>query len=291
MSDPESALASACRQLGIDPNQRQLIRAGENTLYLLPGKVVARVTREGQIEVARKETRVSRWLHEAGVPVINVVSDIAQPKEVDGRAITFWRELPEHTEGSIEQVADILSQIHRLRPPAELHLPPLAPFVRLKQRIDEATAFETDDRAWLMAHLEQLQEAYRSIPTGLPFSAVHGDAWGGNIVSTAAGPVVLDLERFAYGPPEWDLASIAVDHFTFGSLSEQQWATFCERYGYDVTTWPGYTVLRDARELRKVTFAAQMATQHPGLNEQAQYRLSCIRGEHGSRPWHWTPVP
>lgn len=291
MSAPEIALAAACQQLGIDQDQARLIRAGENTLYRLPGSVVARVTREGQTEIARKETRVSRWLREAGVPVVEVVPDIAQPMEVDGRSITFWRELPDHSEGSVEQVADILRQIHLLRPPPELELPPLAPFVRLEQRIGEALVLENDDRDWLLAHLEQLKESYQSLSAGLPSSAVHGDAWGGNIVATATGPVVLDLERFAYGPPEWDLASIAVDHFTFGSLSKQQWATFCERYGYDVTAWAGYAVLRDARELRKVTFAAQMAAQHPGLNEQARYRLSCIRGERGPRPWHWTPVP
>jgi aminoglycoside phosphotransferase (APT) family kinase protein len=117
------------------------------------------------------------------------------------------------------------------------------------------------------------------------------DAWGGNIVATAAGPVVLDLERFAYGPPEWDLASIAVDHFTFGSLSDAEWAAFCHRYGSDVTQWAGYPILRDARELRKVTFAAQMAATNPALEENARYRLACIRGLHGPRPWYWKPVP
>lgn len=291
MSAPEVALAAACQQLGIDADQARLIRAGENTLYRLPGGVVARVTREGQTETARKETRVSRWLRAAGVPVVEIVPDIVQPKEVDGRAITFWRELPDHSEGSIEQVADILRQIHRLQPPPELELPPLAPFIRLRQRIIEAPVLKGADRDWLLRHLKQLQGRYQNLPAGLPSSAVHGDAWGGNIVATIAGPVVLDLERFAFGPPEWDLASIAVDHFTFGSLSAQQWATFCERYGHDVTSWSGYAVLRDARELRKVTFAAQMAAQHPGLDEQAKYRLSCIRGDHGPRPWHWIPVP
>ncbi|MFJ1542336.1 phosphotransferase family protein [Micromonospora chalcea] len=290
MTEAIAALTGACQQVGLDATGAELVRAGENVLYRLPGAVVARVARPGQIDAAAKEVRVSRWLQESGIPVVRVVPGIAQPVQVDGRAVTFWRELPDHREGSVDQVADILRQIHGLQPPPDLALPALAPFVRLKERIAETTVFNTDEREWLLAHLQRLTEQYETLPVGFPPAAVHGDAWGGNIVATATGPVVLDLERFAYGPPEWDLASIAVDHFTFGSLSAEEWAQFCTCYGHDVTEWEGYTVLRDTRELRKVTFAAQMAAQHRHLTGQARYRLTCIRGEKGPRPWHWTPV-
>lgn len=276
MSDPLTTLNNACQQVGLDSTAAELIRAGENTLYRLPAAVVARVTRAGGLEAARKETRVSRWLQHVGIPVVEAIPQIAQPVEIDGRAVTFWRELPAHSEGSIGQVADVLRQIHRLQPPADLELPRLEPFVRLDQRIATAAVLSTDDRAWLATHLERLQKQYEHLSPGLPQSAVHGDAWGGNIVATATGPVVLDLERFAYGYPEWDLASIAVDHFTFGTTSASQWAQFCARYGHDVTEWAGCSVLRDARELRKVTFAAQMADQYPHLAEQARYRLACV---------------
>lgn len=291
MTDVMAVLTHACQQAGLDPSGAELIRAGENTLYRLPGAVVARVTRRGQTDAAAKEVRVSRWLQQAGIPVVHVVPGVPQPVVVDGRAVTFWRELPDHHEGTVDQVAGILRQIHRLQPPPDLALPALAPFVRLKERIAETTAFDAEEREWLLKRLQRLTEQYENLPVGLQWAAVHGDAWGGNIVTTATGPVVLDLERFAHGPPEWDLTSIAVDHFTFGSMSAAEWARFCTRYGYDVTEWAGYTALRDVRELRKVTFAAQMAARHPHLIGQARYRLACIRNEHGPRPWHWTPVP
>jgi hypothetical protein len=102
---------------------------------------------------------------------------------------------------------------------------------------------------------------------------------------------MLDLERFAYGPPEWDLSSIAVDYTTFASFTAEVWEDFCQRYGYDVTAWAGFEVLRDARELRKVTFAVQMTPQRADIAEQARYRLACIRGGHGRRPWGWKGVP
>jgi aminoglycoside phosphotransferase (APT) family kinase protein len=292
VSDAREAMTAACKKVGLDPTGAELIRVAENTLYRLPGAVVARVTRADQAAVAAaKELRVSRWLGSTGVPVVEALPAVPQPVEVDGRAVTFWRELPPHQEGSIEQVADVLRRIHRLQPPPDINLPPLDPFVRLDIRIAEATVFGDQDRSWLLARLDCLADRYAQLPTGLPRSAVHGDAWGGNIVATDRGPVVLDLERFAFGPPEWDLASIAVDYFTFGSLSRRQWTSFCERYGLDVSEWPGYPILRDARELRKVTFAGQMATQFPHLREHARHRLACISGKRGPRPWYWTPVP
>lgn len=292
MTSTSQVLEKACAQVGLVAQSADLIRAAENTLFRLPGGIVARVTRTGQMEVASKEVRVSRWLQQVGIPVVQALPTIEQPVDVDGRAVTFWQELPPHRHGGIAEVADMLRQIHRLQPPPELALPALTPFVRLEQRITEATIFDTSDRDWLSAHLHHLIEQYETLPTGLPRTAVHGDAWGGNVViADGHGPVVLDLERFAYGPPEWDLTSIAVDHTTFGSLTNSEWTLFCQRYGHDVTDWAGHHILRDIRELRKVTFAAQMAVQYPGLSDQARYRLACIRRRQGPRPWYWKPLP
>jgi aminoglycoside phosphotransferase (APT) family kinase protein len=289
-ADAAAVLADACRAVGLDAASAELIRAAENTLYRLPGGVVARVTRKGQLAAAAKEVRVSRWLTTLGVPVVEALSEVQQPVEVGGRAVTFWRELPPHRRGTVLELAELLRQLHGL-PAPDFELPSLAPFVRLKERIEETAWLAEADRHWLLAHLAELKVRYAALPPGLPWCAVHGDAWGGNVAATADGPVLLDLERFAYGPPEWDLASIAVNHVTFGYVSAEEWAGFCQHYGHDVTTWAGFEVLRDIRELRKVTFAAQMAEQRQDIAEQAAYRLACIRGERGMRPWGWTGVP
>jgi aminoglycoside phosphotransferase (APT) family kinase protein len=184
----------------------------------------------------------------------------------------------------------VLRNLHRL-PAPPFTLPALAPFVRQRERISEARTLSDSDRDWLLAHLTGLEARYAALPPGMPWCAIHGDAWAGNVVVTDdSGPVLLDLERFAHGPPEWDLTSIAVGYTTFGDVTAQQWAQFSDRYGYDVTTWDGFEVLRDARELRKVTFAVQVAGQQPHLAAQAAYRLACVQGRHGPRPWGWTGV-
>jgi hypothetical protein len=127
--DPSAVLLEACRAVGLDATHAELIRAGENTLYRLPGRIVARVTREGQAVAAAKEVCVSRWLMAVGVPVVEALADIDQPAEVERRAVTFWRELPPHRRGNLAELADILRQLHAL-PAPDFELPPLAPFVR-----------------------------------------------------------------------------------------------------------------------------------------------------------------
>jgi aminoglycoside phosphotransferase (APT) family kinase protein len=290
VNEPLAALQEAGRRAGVDVGGATLIRQSENTLYRLPGGVVARVTRPGQQPAAAKEVRVSHWLDSVGVSVVQALTDVAQPVVAGERAVTFWRELPPHRYSTLPELAEVLRRLHALAPP-DFALPPLAPFVRLRERLTEAGWLPEPDRAWLLAHLVELEARYAALPPGLPSCAVHGDAWAGNVVVTDTGPVLLDLERFALGAPEWDLASLAVTYQTFGDYTRQEWTGFCTAYGADVTAWDGFPVLRDIRELRKVTFAIQLGPTRPDIAEQARYRLRCLQGKAEPRPWKWVGVP
>lgn len=101
---------------------------------------------------------------------------------------------------------------------------------------------------------------------------------------------MMDLERFAIGPPEWDLVSTAVSARTTGAVTRVEYDEFCTVYGQDVTTRVGYEVLAAARELRMVTYAAQHAASNPRWAAQAQYRVDCLRGRCGPRPWPWKGI-
>ena len=46
---PEQALRAACAQLGLDGAHAELIRLAENAIYRLPGRLVARISRPGQL--------------------------------------------------------------------------------------------------------------------------------------------------------------------------------------------------------------------------------------------------
>lgn len=142
-------------------------------------------------------------------------------------------------------------------------------------------------------HLAELRERWTHLPDGQPWCVVHGDAWVGNVVATEDGEIILlDLERTSIGPPEWDTVHTAIKYKTFASITAEEYQSFCDVYGYDVTTWAGYELLRDLREFRMTTMAAQTAVQIPADRAQADHRISCLRGKFGPRPWSgWRPVP
>ncbi|WP_084965856.1 aminoglycoside phosphotransferase family protein [Thermoactinospora rubra] len=284
-------LAVACQRAGIDPVGAELMRSGENVLFRLRGGIVARISRVGQMAAAAREVNVARWLEAHQVPAVQALPDVDQPVEVDGRAVTWWRELPPHRHGTALEVALALRRLHELPPPTTFDIGRLDPFVRLGERIDRAVTLPEADRAWMRDHLAGLRERYANLPAGLPESVVHGDAWIGNVVGTEDGRVVLlDLERCSIGPPEWDLVSTAVKVFTLGGITVEDYKQFVASYGHDVTQWAGFEMLRDIREFRLVCMAAQAAGENPVHHDEAVLRLACLRGERGPRPWTWTAV-
>ena len=289
---PEALLKEACAQVGLFADDAELIRQGENTLYRLPGQVVVRIAREGQVDAAKKEVAVSRWMASVGVKAVEALADVEQPIILDNRPVTFWRELPYHRHGEPPEVAAALKQLHAAPVPTDLNLAGLAPFVRLAERIEGASTLSDDDRGWLRGRLDELREAYAHLPAGLPKSVIHGDAWAGNVVVTEDGDtILLDLERCSIGPPEWDLVSTAIRRSTFGTMSADEYDDFAHAYGYDVMQWSGFETLRNIRELRVTCYAAQRASENPAMRDEAALRVACLRGERGPRPWPaWKPL-
>lgn len=297
MSEPENrgiggVLSRASRQVGLDSHGAQIMRLGENALFRLPGQVVARIARAGQVAAATREVQVARWLADQGVGVVRALEGVENPVIVDGRAVTFWCELPSHRAGTPAEVAQVLRRLHDLPPPSEFSLAPVAPFVRVGERIDAALTLPEGDQTWLRRRLSELRDHDQVLPDGLPTRVIHGDAWGGNVVRTRDGQVVLlDLERCSLGPPEWDLTSTAMKHTSLRWITAGDYQSYCRHYGHDVTAWSGYARLRDIRELRMTTYLAEQASEHPELAAQAQRRVDCLRGRRGPRPWVWVPAP
>lgn len=281
-------LAEACAAVGLTAESAEAVRIAENQIWRLPGRVIVRIARPGQWTAAVREVRVARWLATNGVPAV-VPLDVDQPVEAGGCPVSFWEQLPSHEHGTVMDVVQVLKRLHAL-PAPDFDIGRLDPFIRIAERIDAATTLAQDDRVWLRQRVADLEDHWDRRPPGLPECAVHGDAWVGNIVRTADGPVMMDLERFSIGPPEWDLTSTAVKLTTTGSVTPVEYAAFCNAYGTDVTRWDGYQLLSGARELRMTTYAAQHAAAHPEWREQAQHRVDCLRGRAGPRPWRWEGI-
>ncbi|MFG3255238.1 phosphotransferase [Streptomyces sp. NPDC048172] len=285
-----AVLETAAAAVGLPADGAEVIRFSENDLWRLPYGVVARVARVGQEQAAAREVAVTRWLAGQGVPAVQPL-DVQQPVVAHGRPTTFWKELPPHRSGSGADLAPLLRRLHDLPAPEDLPLGVMDPFIRVEERLANARSLAESDQAWLLSLLADLRAAWDQLPQGRPQSVIHGDAWAGNCAVTNQGQaILLDFERTSLGRPEWDLTSTAVGVDTLGNLSHDAYERYCSAYGYDVRGWDGYPIMRAIRELRMTSSAFQAADDRPAIHEQAMYRLACLQGQGGPRPWMWTSL-
>src|SRR5215469_8923863 len=252
-------LREACRVAAISPERERLIRIGSNAIFRLADPVVVRISRHGaDIESARRTVQAARWLESAGYPAVRVFNVAAgQPVIVEGHAITFWRPVSDgrDTYASTSQLAELLAQLHRLTPPGAVGLSELQPFENAERRISANEWLTPHDRRYLSGLFEDLRDAYAELKFVLPRGVIHGDANVGNVLLDFDGkPVVIDLDGFAIGPREWDLALTAIYYESFGWHTREEYEMFARGYGVDIMDWSGYPVMRAVREFLMVTW-------------------------------------
>jgi aminoglycoside phosphotransferase (APT) family kinase protein len=275
----------ACRTAGIDAGQIELLSLGDSATFRVGEKLVARVTRSAaQQATAHREVAIARWLETAGLPAITAAAD---PVDDGPYTVTFWDHLPELRAATPAEIADYLLQLHALTPPDDVDLQNVQPFVSIADRVDAAD-IPDDDKQFLHGRLAELAGRWGTVPFELPATVIHGDPHPDNVVVTADGTVlILDLERFSFGPPEWDLTLMASEYDSFRWITTKEYQQYADTYGYDVLDAPAYPILRDIRELRMTSWLANKADQDPGTKTEALHRIACLRGLHGARPWTW----
>ena len=114
----------------------------------------------------------------------------------------------------------------------------------------------------------------RVLSLSLPQGVIHGDANIGNVLHDVNGdPVVIDLDGFAIGPREWDLALTAIYYDSFGWHTREEYETFVRVYGFDIMQWPGYPTMRAVREFLMVTWVIQGAGGSQRIAAEAAKRM------------------
>ncbi|MFE6412185.1 phosphotransferase family protein [Streptomyces sp. NPDC057837] len=278
------ALREACLQAGFDAGQAQLIRALDNGVWRLPGDVVARVHQPGTETSALNEIRGTYWLYGNGVPV--PLPRRPEPVMAAGRPVTFWTDLGPGTPANPADVARMLRVLHNLPAPTGFVLPAHDPFARFPAQI--AAAHTTPgEKDWLTAYASRLREQWLALDWPTHVCVIHGDAGPGNTMATPTGAFLIDWERLSTGHREWDQATAAWHRDIFGA-SPDDYTAFAHVYGHDVTSWPGYQVIRDVRSLCTTLFALRHATASPEGRAEADHRLACLRGTAGSAPKPWS---
>jgi thiamine kinase-like enzyme len=281
-------LNQACRIAGLDSESARLLRVGSNAVYRLSTSAIIRISRAGvDMDSARRTVAVARWLESVGYPSVRAIA-IDQPIVIDGHAVTFWRPVSDDRDeyASVGEVAQVLVELHRLVAPEDLDLPALEPFDKAAQRIDANDWLSARDRDFLTETLAKMQESYRGLDFVLPQGVIHGDANVGNVLHDSDGnPVVIDLDGFAIGPREWDLALTAIYYDSFGWHTREEYETFVRVYGFDIMKWSGYPVMRAVREFLMVPWVAQQAGESPRLAAEARKRISALRTGASRKDW------
>jgi Ser/Thr protein kinase RdoA (MazF antagonist) len=281
-------LEQACRTAALSADGARLLRIGSNAVYHLAAPVVVRISRNSDdIDRARRTVAVARWLEHVDYPAVRVI-DVDQPVEIDGHAITFWQSISENGDqwATVAEVAEVLAELHRLVAPTDLHLPILSPFDNAARRIAASDWLSPEDRAFLTDQLVIMQERYAGLEFALPRGVIHGDAGIGNVLHDDHGnPVVIDLDGFAIGPREWDLALTAIYYDSFGWHTRDEYDTFVRVYGFDIMRWPGYPTMRTVREFLMVTWIIQGAGESQRTAAEASKRIAALRTGASRKDW------
>jgi aminoglycoside phosphotransferase (APT) family kinase protein len=284
----ETVLATACAITGLDGGNARLIRFGENALFHLPAQsVVVRIARTMDYWAdATREVAVSHWLADSQFPAARVY-EIAQPIEVSGHPVTFWRFI-EGREGEPRDIAllgALLRRLHELPRPATFSLPRENILGRVRRRI-EAASVSSSDKDFLMARFEDLEVEVSHLQYPLHPAPTHGDAHTGNLMVHDGQPIFIDFERFAWGQPEWDLSMTATEYQTAGWWTDAEYASFTEAYGYDIMSWvEGFPTLRAVHEIKMTTWLMQNVNESPDIAREYENRMRRIRGENTAASW------
>jgi thiamine kinase-like enzyme len=273
---------------GLDSESARLLRIGSNAVYRLSAPVIVRISRPGvDVNGAHRTVAVARWLESVGYPSVRAV-DVDQPIVIDDRAVTFWQAVSDDGDeyASVGEVAQVLVELHRLVAPKDLNLPSLEPFDKAAQRIEANDWLSSRDRDFLTETLGKVRQSYGELDFVLPQGVIHGDANVGNVLHDSDGnPVVIDLDGFAIGPREWDLALTAIYYDSFGWHTREEYETFVRVYDFDIMKWPGYPVMRAVREFLMVPWIIQQAGESPRLAAEARKRIRALRTGTSRKDW------
>ncbi|MFF2922690.1 phosphotransferase enzyme family protein [Streptomyces celluloflavus] len=283
-------MAAACRRVGLDAAGAHLIRLGENALFrLVAHPVVVRIARSTEyLPAVRGEVRVSRWLEHEGFPAARIVGDLEQPLIIDDHPVTFWHLIVEgDRKATYGELGAVLRDLHSLSVPDSLRLPPFPGLDRTDQRIGAAAGIPEDDRAFLRKRARELRGRVSELRFASEKGPVHGDAHAQNLMVDRNGQVILiDLERFSYDFPEWDLMVTATEHHSLGWQTREQYGDFVSSYGRDLRSWSGFPTLRAVQEFNMTTWLMQNVSENPETAAEYARRITALRDDNAPRSWN-----
>jgi hypothetical protein len=273
-----TVLAAVCARAGLDPAGAELVKFTNNAVFRLArDRVVVRIA--GSEAVRRRVPKivaVARWLAQHDMPSVRLLEDIEQPVWAGVHLATLWQQVP--ATGPMPTGYDLAAILRRFYalPPPDFALPAWRPVGPIRERLAEANELADDDMAFLTAACDETEAALASLRYNLQPGPIHGDGFLGNLIPGPDGPVICDFDSTSTGPREWDLTPVAVGKLRFNYTVDTH-GQLASDYGFDVTTWDGFPVLRRLRELQLVTSVLPVLEGNPGLREQWERRYRSFK--------------
>ncbi|MEU6150612.1 aminoglycoside phosphotransferase family protein [Actinosynnema sp. NPDC047251] len=284
-----AALVRACAAANLEVADPQLLRLGENAIFRLNGTgTVVRIARnDTHWDDAVKEVNVAKWLGRNDFPSART-TDVPQPLLVDGGyPVTFWAFIDGRNgqPGDVGTLGALLRRLHALPRPGSFELPQQDLLARVEPRI-ESSPIDAGDKDFLLELCDRLGSEIGGLNYELPVGPVHGDAHVQNLMFTGSAPTLIDFEAFSWGHPEWDLGVTATEYMTAGWWTADQYREFVDAYGFDVTSWDGFGVVRATHELKMTTWLMQNVQTSPKIAEEYALRIATLRDRENIGGWN-----
>jgi hypothetical protein len=274
----------AARQVAIDPAGATVTRVAAAVTVELPrARVFARVDPPGGLAAARRQVIVARILEQRRVPAARLVAPDRQPLVSTAGAVTLWHRLRIVAGSpSPESMGRLARHLHTAcagdLPAGTPALDPFEPLSGWLNRPCDVPPPPGADELW--ARLDLLREEWDESGLDDPLGTVlvHGDFHADNVVLTAAGPAMLDLEMAGRGPASWDLLAQRLAVERYGGPIED-YHRFCAGYGAELPDSPTVDLLRQAYELHLVCWAIGHRDTSPAMAAEAPIRLATFLGK------------
>lgn len=281
----------ACAAIGLDlVSPPELIRVGTNAVFCVhtPNhKLAVRAApADYDGDLLHDQILFASWLCDMGFPTSRPARE--EITWVSGRPVTFWEFLDGRPGGVPDRkpLGELLARFHRLTDSYAGPMPAWEPLGRLGDRLETAhidDGFGEDDRAVLCAWRDRLTATARGMQFTLPAGPLHGDVHLGNVIVVDGLLHLIDLDRIARGPREWDLATVLASHEMFGTPRDSVDA-FMEGYGWDLRGFPEAESLTRLRALFQTSWLVTLPRTEPVVEEIAR-RMRFWRDPSDLVPW------
>jgi Phosphotransferase enzyme family len=283
-------VADCAGLLALDPAGWELIKFTNNAVVTLPR--AGAVLRIAGSPIVRARTAAviaaAHWFEDHKIPAVRLWPDAPQPVSIGPHLVTVWQHVPGHGPRPIAaDLAVILHAIHAVDDPHPAGIPAWSVAEGMRRRLRDSEGLPTEALDFLTTEVDEITDCLaelKIIPPLIPPGLIHGDAHLGNIISSPDGPVICDFDSTSIGPREWDLTPAAVGSLRFNYPTDVH-AELVEFYGVDVTTWPGFPILRRLREFQLVVSVVPVLNANPALRPQWQHRFDTYRQHDDATPW------